>query len=82
MYPFFLALHNIMRWVVVILAVYALVRIYLGLFRKGDFTETERKAMSFYNIGMDIQLLLGLAALLLLESDHYVRNAEFRRGHA
>ncbi len=31
MYPFLLATHNIMRWVVVVLAVYALVRIFMGL---------------------------------------------------
>jgi hypothetical protein len=49
-----------MRWVVVILAVYALVRIYMGLFGKKEFTETDRKSLSFFSISLDIQLLLGL----------------------
>ena len=66
LYSITLATHNIMRWVVVILAVYALVRVYLGLFGKKDFTETDRKALSFFSIGMDIQLLLGLLLYFVL----------------
>ena len=60
MYPLIVATHNIMRWVVVILAIYALVRIYMGWLGKKEFTETDRKALSFYSIGLDIQVLLGL----------------------
>jgi len=60
MYPFVVATHNIMRWVVVALAIWALVRVYMGWFGKKEFTETDRKALSFYSIGLDIQLLLGL----------------------
>jgi hypothetical protein len=60
MYSFTLAAHNIMRWVVIVLAIYALVRIFMGLFGKKEWTETDRKSLSFYAIGMDIQLVLGL----------------------
>ena len=60
MYEFTLILHNLMRWVVVVLAIFALVRIYMGLFSKRDWNETDRKALSFYSISLDIQLLLGL----------------------
>ena len=60
MYQFLLASHNIMRWVVVVLAIYALVRIFMGLFGKREFAESDRKSLSFYAIGMDIQLVLGL----------------------
>ena len=60
MYPFVVATHNVMRWGVVALAIWALVRVYMGLFGKKEFTETDRKALSFYSIGLDIQLLLGL----------------------
>ena len=66
MYPIFLIIHNLMRWVVVILAIYALVRIYMGVFGKREFTETDRKALSFYAIGMDVQLLLGLILYFFL----------------
>ncbi len=57
---FLLVLHNIMRWVVVVLAIYALVRMYKGLFGKGEFLESDRKSLSWFAISMDIQLLLGL----------------------
>jgi heme A synthase len=60
MYELTLIAHNLMRWVVLALAVFALVRIYMGLFGKKEWTDTDRKALSFYSIGMDIQLLLGL----------------------
>ncbi len=66
LYSITLTTHNIMRWVVVILAVYALVRVYMGLFGKKEFTETDRKALSFFSIGMDIQLLLGLLLYFVL----------------
>lgn len=66
MYMFTLAAHNILRWVVVLLAVYALVRIYMGLFGKKEFTEADRKSLSFYTISMDIQLLVGLLLYLVL----------------
>lgn len=57
---FVLILHNIMRWVVIVMAVYALVRMYKGVFGKGEFVESDRKALSWFAISMDIQLVLGL----------------------
>lgn len=57
---FVLILHNIMRWVVVLLAIYALVRMYKGVFGKGEFVEGDRKALSWFSISLDVQLLLGL----------------------
>ncbi|MEI2652496.1 MAG: hypothetical protein V9G12_10135 [Microthrixaceae bacterium] len=66
MYLFTLTAHNFMRWIIVLLAVYALVRIFMGVFGKREFTETDRKALSFYAIGMDIQLLLGLLLYFFL----------------
>lgn len=60
LYPWMLAAHNLMRWVVLVLAIFALVRIFWGLFGKRQFAETDRKALSFYTIGMDVQLVLGL----------------------
>lgn len=57
---FVLILHNIMRWVVVLLAIYALVRMYKGVFGNGEFVEGDRKALSWFSISLDVQLLLGL----------------------
>jgi len=63
-----LAAHNTMRWVVLILAIYALYRVYAGLFGKKEWSDADRKALSFYAIGMDVQLLLGLLLYFVLES--------------
>ena len=60
LYTLTLAAHNIMRWVVLIVAVYALYRVFAGLFGKKAWGEADRKALSFYAISMDVQLLLGL----------------------
>jgi len=66
MYSIILAIHNIMRWVVVILIVIAAVRAYMGWFNKRDWTEADRKAGSFAAMAMDIQILLGLALYFFL----------------
>ena len=60
MYPLLLSVHNIMRWLVVIAGVWLLIRTYMGLFSKGDWTDTENKAMRFFVIFMDVQLIVGL----------------------
>ncbi len=62
---FVLILHNIMRWVVVVLAVYVLVRMYTGLFGKKEFAESDRKSLSWFATSMDIQLLLGLVLYIV-----------------
>ncbi|MFO7624329.1 MAG: hypothetical protein R6V73_08250 [Anaerolineales bacterium] len=66
MYGVVLALHNILRWVVVILAVVALVRAYTGWLGKRDWQPADRKFGSFFAISMDIQLLVGLALYFFL----------------
>lgn len=66
MYAVVLALHNILRWVVVILAILALVRAFRGWLRKGEWTPTDRRSGSFFAISMDIQLLIGLILYFLL----------------
>lgn len=55
-----LAAHNLLRWVIVILAVYALVRLILGWVQKKDWIQPDQKAVTFFTIALDIQLLLGL----------------------
>ena len=53
-------LHNIMRWIVVILAVVALVRAYRGWLKKRDWTDADRKSGVFLGAAMDTQMLLGI----------------------
>jgi uncharacterized membrane protein YozB (DUF420 family) len=44
MYQFFLAVHNIMRWVIVVLAIVALVRAYRGWLGKREWSQSDRKS--------------------------------------
>lgn len=60
MYEFVLALHNLVRWVVLILAILAVVRAYLGWFGKRAWTGRDRQVGMFTGIALDIQLLIGL----------------------
>lgn len=66
MYPIVLAIHNIWRWVVVILAILALVRAYLGWLGRRDWTARDRQVNSFFGMSLDIQLLLGLILYIFL----------------
>jgi len=60
MYPFILGLHNLFRWVALVLAIVATVGAFLGWFGKRQWSERDRKIGSFFGMAMDIQLLLGL----------------------
>jgi hypothetical protein len=60
MYGFFLAIHNILRWVVLVLLVVAVVRALMGLFGEREWTATDRKVGLFSTIAVDTQLLVGL----------------------
>jgi len=60
MYSLLLALHNILRWVVIVLAIVALVRAYRGWLQKRAWLDRDRKAGSFFSIAVDTQLLVGL----------------------
>jgi len=44
MYPIVLAIHNIIRWVILIAGAVAVIRAYMGWFGKREWTETDRKA--------------------------------------
>jgi hypothetical protein len=66
MYPVFLALHNVLRWVVVLLAVVVLVRAYRGWLGKRDWQPADRKFSSFFAISMDVQFLVGIILYVFL----------------
>ena len=55
-----LAAHNLLRWVIVILAIYAFVRLILGWVQKQEWRKPDQKSVTFFTIALDIQLLLGL----------------------
>lgn len=60
MYPLVLAIHNILRWVVLIVLILAFVNALLGWIQKRSWNSLDRKLGNFAGIGVDIQLLLGL----------------------
>jgi hypothetical protein len=66
MYPIILAIHNIVRWVVLLLGVLAAGRALMGWFGKRAWTETDRMTGSFFGIAIDIQFLLGLLLYFFL----------------
>jgi hypothetical protein len=60
MYTFFLTLHNLTRWLVVIFAVLALVRMYSGMIGRKAWTAADNRAGMLFTMFLDIQVLLGL----------------------
>ena len=60
MYSFILGLHNILRWVVVVIAIFTLSRMYFGLIRKREWSDMDRKAGVFFTAALDTQLLVGI----------------------
>jgi hypothetical protein len=66
MYSVVLAIHNVLRWVVLILAVVAVVRAYMGWLGKKEWTPADRKVGMFTGMAIDIQLLLGLLLYIFL----------------
>ena len=66
MFPLILAVHNILRWIVLILLVIALVRAFWGWFGKREWTSTDRKVGMYYSVSLDVQLLLGLILYFVL----------------
>ena len=66
MYSVVLAIHNILRWVVLIVALVAVVRAYMGWFGKREWTPADRKVGMFVGMSIDIQLLVGLLLYIFL----------------
>lgn len=66
MYAFILAVHNILRWIVLFLLILSLVRAFWGWFGKREWTATDRRVGTYYSVAIDIQLLLGLILFIVL----------------
>jgi hypothetical protein len=60
LYNIVLALHNIVRWIVLITAILALVRAYMGWLQGREWSGRDRQTGVFFTSALDIQLLLGL----------------------
>ena len=66
MYKVILALHNIIRWLVLIFGLLAFGRGLLGWFGKKEWAGSERKFGLFFTSSVDIQLLLGFLLYFVL----------------
>jgi hypothetical protein len=60
MYGFVLAVHNIVRWVVLIAGIVAAVRALIGWFGKKEWTKQDRLFGIIFTSSVDVQLLLGI----------------------
>jgi hypothetical protein len=77
MYGIVLGLHNLVRWLVVLAAVYALVRAYRGWLGGRPWTGADRQAGLLFTTSMDIQFLLGLILYFFLSPITKIAMANF-----
>lgn len=62
-FGFVLTLHSLVRWVTVVVAVAAIVKLVLGWWRGGAFEKADRILTASFTRLMDAQMLLGLIFL-------------------
>ena len=66
MYSLILTLHSILRWVVLILAIVAVVRAFIGWFGKKRWTARDNRLGMVLSASMDLQVLLGVILYIFL----------------
>ncbi len=66
MYSFFLTLHSLIRWVVVVVAVVTVFRGVRGWIGKRDWEPLDERLGLFFSIAVDVQVLLGLLLYMFL----------------
>jgi len=66
MYATVLAIHNILRWIVLIVGIIAVVRAWRGWLGKREWGKNDRMMGMFFSSGIDTQLLLGLLLYFFL----------------
>lgn len=57
---YFLPIHNILRWAVLLFGLWAVLKALTGVFSKRNYTSSDNKVGLFFMISCDIQLLIGL----------------------
>jgi hypothetical protein len=66
LYSVILTLHSLLRWVVLIVAVAAVVRAFVGWFGKREWSQADSRWGLYLSISIDLQLLLGLILYIFL----------------
>lgn len=65
-YVLTLSLHNLLRWVVLLLGIVVVVLMFMGWFGKRPWSGSSRKWLSYYAVSMDVNLLIGLLLYFFL----------------
>ena len=55
-----LHLHSVLRWIVLIVALWAIIKMASGMSGKKPFTKSDKRPALFFQITMDLQMLIGL----------------------
>ena len=66
MYTGFLHIHNLLRYVILILFVVQLIVYWKGYLRKGEWSPIAGKILKFLTISLDVQLLFGIVLYFFL----------------
>lgn len=66
LYPIFRIIHSILRWVVLLTALFAIIRSITGLSFRRSFMQADDKAGMWFTIAMDVQLLVGIILYFFL----------------
>lgn len=61
---FILTLHSINRWIIVVVAIIALIKFLIGWLRSSDYQPADRGLMAAYTGLLDLQLLMGIILLI------------------
>ena len=64
-YTVVLVLHNLWRWLVALVAIYAMMRAWFGWLGKRPWTQADQRAGMLFGVGLDIQFLLGLILAII-----------------
>lgn len=60
MYPVFLTLHNLVRWLALIAMLYALIRAWRGYLGKHDWTQADNTAALAFALALTLQAVFGV----------------------
>ena len=61
---FVLTLHSINRWIIVVVAIIALIKFLIGWLRSSPYQPADRGLMAAYTALLDLQLLMGIILLI------------------
>lgn len=66
LYPVFNTLHSILRWLVVLAALFAIIRAITGISFKRGWMQMDNRAGLLYTIFLDLQVLIGIILYFFL----------------